>query len=324
MEQGALVNTAACTWMSHLCRYKVPFHRSTVPRSFENIRCSWQSLNPMHFSKCPICMQIWRVQAKQNFFKIFKTWNQKRRCFRWPSWSSLLDESVHHLKQHLHEPSKLQELCVYSKFCVSRVSFFKTNYHRLIMFHCEKTWFALVLKRSLFNMTLFIWTLALCFWRRVKMCLCLCSWRCGRTQNEFLQFAILQHLDIDKDIHKDGLTISWVKLGKSEHGWRVQLKPSINSSFQHRVATTASSHSHSPSHPRWSSVNFGESGHARIHFHIFFYWRFHLPCFPCHPYVVLKFRLLLTTIVFWNLPWTSLDKPDFPMHKTSDTAQRSA
>ena len=66
--------------------------------------------------------------------------------------------------------------------------------------------------------TLFIWTLALCFWRRVKIRLCLCSWRCGRTQNKFLQFAILQHLDIDKDIHKDGLTISWVKRGKSEHG----------------------------------------------------------------------------------------------------------
>lgn len=152
---GSLFNISSLTgcdaWMSHLCRYKVQFHRSTVPRSFENIRCSWQSLNPMHFSKCPIPMQIWRVQTKQICFKIFKTWNQKRRCFRWPSWSSLLDESVHHLKQHLHEPSKLQELSVYSKFCVSRVSFFKTNYHRLIMFHCEKTWFAFVLKRSLFD-----------------------------------------------------------------------------------------------------------------------------------------------------------------------------
>ena len=33
---------------------------------------------------------------------------------------------------------------------------------------------------------------------------------------------------------------------------------------------------------------------------IVFYWRFHLPCFPCHRYVVLKFRLLLTTMVFLN------------------------
>lgn len=81
----------------------------------------------------------------------------------------------------------------------------------------------------------------------------------------------------------------------------MQLKPSINSSFQHRVATTASSHSHSPSRPRWSSVNISVNLDTPEYISIiFFYWRFHLPCFPCHRYVVLKFRLLLTTTVFLN------------------------
>ena len=108
------------------------------------------SLNPINFSTCPICVQIWKVQTKQFVFRSLKRGAQKE-LFPLAFLKFFARRVSSSSEAASPRAFELQELSVYSKLCVSRVSFFKTNYHRLIMFHCEKTWCAFVLKRSLFH-----------------------------------------------------------------------------------------------------------------------------------------------------------------------------
>lgn len=261
---------------------------------------------------------LYTIKCKlSNLFLDLWSVEPKRSCFHWPSWSSLLDESVHHLKQHLHEPSKLQELSVYSNFFVSRVSFFKTNYHRLIMFHCEKTWCAFVLKRSLFDTFHLNPSPLLEKSKDVSLSL----------QLKMRPYAewILAVCDLVAPGHWQRHTQRWTDNQLSEAGKiRTWLRCAAETFHQLIFSAPCCDYREFPqplaeSSPLKQCQYFGESGHARIHFHNFLLLTVSLTLFPVPPVCCLEVSIASNHDGLFELY-----KPDFPMHKHSDTAQRSA